>query len=97
MVELAHFNNNLTGSIPPEIGLLTSLGKFIIEERRTIHSACVPKCVAMMFQHLIDLMLSCYFVNHFTESLDLSSNELDGLIPSEIGQLTQLSEYTYDC
>ena len=58
----------------------------------TLYSACVPNCVAMMFHHMIDLMLSCCFVNHFTESLDRYGNELNGTIPAEIGKLTGLSE-----
>ena len=60
----------------------------------TLHSARVPNCVAMMFHHVIDLMLSCCFVNHFTEYLELGYNKLNGTIPTEVGQLTQLSEYT---
>ena len=64
----------------------------------TLYSAHVPNCVAIMFHHVIDLMLSCCFVNHFTESLDLGYNYiLNGTIPTEVGQLTQLSEYTHDC
>ena len=59
----------------------------------TLYSACVPNCVAMMFHHVIDLMLSCCFVNHFTEYLDLSDNILNGTIPTEVGELTKLSEY----
>ena len=59
----------------------------------TLYSARVPNCGAMMFYHMIDLMLSCCFVNHFTESLSLSGNGLNGTILTEVGQLTQLSEY----
>ena len=90
-------DNKLSGEIPSEIGLLTRLGKFIIEKRPTLYSAHVPNCVAIMFHHVIDLMLSCCFVNHFTEYLHIGNNQLGGMIPSVIGQLTKLSEYTRDC
>lgn len=51
----------------------------------------------VIFRLMIDLMLSYCFVNYSTESLDLSLNELEATIPTEIGQLTRLSEYTRDC
>ena len=42
-------------------------------------------------------MLSCCFVNYFTEVLWLDDNSLVDTIPTEIGQLTKLSEYTCGC
>ena len=88
--------NTLSGRIPSEIGLLSSLGKFVIEERMTLYFARVPNCVAT-FHLVIDLMLSCCFVNYFTEELSLYDNDLVGSLPTEIGQLTKLSEYIHDC
>ena len=94
--DLDLIGNSFSGTIPSEIGLLSSLGKFVIEERMTLYFARAPNCVAT-FHLVIDLMLSCCFVNYFTESLDLSENALDVSLPTEIGQLTKLSEYTRDC
>lgn len=38
------------------------------------------------------------FVNYSTESLWLGDNQLNGTIPSQVGQLTQLGEFTViDC
>jgi hypothetical protein len=95
LVELDLSSNGLQGTIPPEIGLLTSLGKFVIEERMTLYSTHMPNCAAT-FHHVIDFMHSCCFVNDSTEYLDLGFNILEGTMPTEIGQLKQLSEYTYD-
>ena len=50
-----------------------------------------------MFHLVIDLMLSCCFENYLTDTLWLDENTLSGTIPTEIGQLTQLSEYPRDC
>jgi hypothetical protein len=85
-------DNDLKGPIPPEIGLLTNLSKFLTEERMTMHSAWLPIGVEM--SHLvIDLIVSCCFVNYSTERLWLDRNALNGTVPTEIGLLTQLSEY----
>ena len=62
----------------------------------TMYLARPPNCVST-FHLVIDLMRSCCFVNYETEYLFLQSNSLAGMIPTEIGQLTQLSEYTRDC
>ena len=39
---------NLNGNIPPEIGLLSSLGKFIIEERMILYYECTLNSVATL-------------------------------------------------
>jgi hypothetical protein len=37
------------------------------------------------------------FVNYFTEDLELWGNTLQGTMPSEVGQLTALSEFSCAC
>jgi hypothetical protein len=62
----------------------------------TTCSTSAPNSIATI--HLvIDLMLSCCFVNYSSETLCLDSNAMEGTIPTKIGQLTQLSEYPRDC
>jgi hypothetical protein len=76
---------NLRGTIPPEIGMFSdSLGELIIEAKNTT------------FHHL-NLTYCCCFINYCTEKLELNTNALDGIIPTEVGQLNQLSEYIRDC
>jgi hypothetical protein len=75
---------------------LVSVSLLLSDERMTLYSAHAPNCVAT-FHLMIDLMLSHCFVNKSTESLWLSYNALVSQIPTEIGLLTQLSEYTCDC
>jgi hypothetical protein len=74
-------DNNLQGSIPPEISMLfDSLGKF-----------CIETNAVKLFHPVVNLGL-CYS----TEKLWLVDNELEGTIPTEIGELTKLSEYYCD-
>jgi hypothetical protein len=50
--------------------------------------------IGVEMSHLvIDLIVSCRFVNYLTERLWLDRNALNGTVPTEIGLLTQLSEY----
>jgi hypothetical protein len=96
VIHLDFTGNNVNGALPPEIGLLSSIRKFVIEERMTLYFARTPNCVAM-FHLVIDLMLSCCFINFSTEYLWLCGNALTGTVPTEVGQLTELGEYTRDC
>jgi hypothetical protein len=97
---LSLWGNLLNGTIPTEIGQLTQLGEY---SRDCCHDMLVQSLLACIPIHLviltvvIDLMLSCCFVNYSTKEVWLDSNVLNGTIPTEIGQLKQLSEYTRDC
>jgi hypothetical protein len=76
------FENNMVGSIPPEIALLSgSLG----ENVPTLSLRPFP------LSSLIHCLLSCCF--HSTEQLSLHNNKLTGGIPSEICLLTRLGEF----
>jgi hypothetical protein len=77
--------------IPSEIGLLSdSLSKFIIEERNNDDAfRLVAKFVAI-FHLVINLIVSCCFVNFSTETIWLDTNSLESTIPTEIGQLKVL-------
>jgi hypothetical protein len=95
-------DNNLKGKIPLEIGLLSELGKFIMEEQRmtmhsTHHSIQKLHCDSILpsrdLSHAFFLCCKLYS----TVELWLSSNALEGFIPSEVGALTQLGKYTHDC
>lgn len=73
------FKNNLSGSIPSTIGLLTLLGEYFLWYRlvgfhqsfRSVSSSLVPSL----------------------DSFDLSKNDLTNSIPVEIGRLTRLSKF----
>jgi hypothetical protein len=97
-VDLYLFSNTLTGKIPSEIGLLPdSLGEFGIEKiRMTLYSARLSNCIVTFHLVIKNLMHSCCFVNYSSVELVLDSNALEGTVPSEVGQLKQLSEYTRD-
>jgi hypothetical protein len=80
---LDFFSNNLMGTIPSQIGLLTQLSK----------SSVVWLLVVRIVCHVFFIVLSCVLVIfHSTDKLYLGSNKLTGTIPSQIGLLTKLSE-----
>jgi hypothetical protein len=58
-----------------------------------MHSAKPPNCIALIPSRELS-HLSCCFVKYFPEELWLVNNELEGTIPSEVGALTKLCEYT---
>lgn len=72
-------NMNLTGAIPSEIGLLTSLSKF----------CCMVFCNFYYRIWGTSLLILCFYS---AAELDLQFNSLMGAIPSEIGLLTSLSK-----
>ena len=80
--ELYLDNNNLTGTIPTEIGLMTNL----------CESCCrfllLPICPGMY----VCSCLSCILILHSTGYLDLYNNNLTGTIATEIGLMTNLCE-----
>ena len=57
LIDLDLSENYLNGTLPPEIGLLSSLGKFVIDERMTLYFARMPNCVTT-FHLVIDLIFS---------------------------------------
>jgi Leucine-rich repeat (LRR) protein len=68
--------NNLTGTIPPELGQLTRLG--------TTTGGC------LFYMHVMLAFLTLCRVPPVTERLQLTTNDLTGTIPSTIGNLTDL-------
>jgi len=92
-------NNQLTGSIPPEIGNLTNLTGLWLYGNEL--SGEIPPEIG----NLTNLSYLDLFNNHLTGSippeignltnltyLDLQFNQLSGSIPSEIGNLTNLTD-----
>ena len=87
-------SNNLVGTIPAEIGMLSnSLGEFNIHGKMSVFK--LPLSPIEMYY--TSLMLSGCLIHLSTEYLSLQSNNLRGAIPTEIASLTKLSEYTHDC
>jgi hypothetical protein len=70
----------LPGTLPSEVGFLTQLSESPFVWLRTVMSCCVFGCIPMLF------------VFHSTAYLGLFSNSLTGVIPSEIGYLSNLSK-----
>jgi hypothetical protein len=76
-------SNNLVGTIPNELALLSNLSKL----------SAVWLLVVMIVLSCVFIVLSCLLVIfHSTDSLYLPSNSLMGTIPSQLGLLTKLSE-----
>jgi hypothetical protein len=77
-------SNSLTGTIPSQIALLTKLSE----------SSIVWLLVVMIVLSCVFLIvLSCLLVIfHSTAGLSLSGNSLTGIVPSEVGLLTKISE-----
>jgi hypothetical protein len=86
--ELSLDSNNLTGTIPSQIGLLTKFSESSVVWLLVVMIvlSCVFHCT---------LMLACHVYS--TATLDLSVNSLTGTIPSEVGLLTKLSESSVVC
>ena len=72
--------NDLSGSIPSEVGLMTRLGELV--------------CTIAIRLKRNALRTLSYFVFHsfILDWLSLSNNELTGSIPSEINAMVNLSE-----
>lgn len=76
VVDLQLLDNNWSGTIPSELGLMTSLSKLI-----------VPSYVL-----IVDTCSSYSGISNAIESLLLSGPSMSGTIPSEIGKLSSLGE-----
>ncbi len=76
-------SNSLSGTLPSEVGLLTQLSESPFVWLLIVMSCCVFACIPMLF------------IFHSTAYLGLFNNSLTrlmGVIPSEIGSLSNLSE-----
>ena len=89
--------NNLTGTIPPEIGNLSSLEELTLAI--TPIAGEIPKEIGLLTNlkilNLIDLELTGNIPSEISnltklESLIITANLLEGTIPSEIGKLNNL-------
>jgi hypothetical protein len=80
---LSLWDNNLVGNIPNELALLTNMSKSSVVWLLVvmIMLSCVFHCT---------LMLACHI--HSTADLNLSGNNLTGMIPSQIALMSYLSE-----
>jgi hypothetical protein len=76
-------SNSLTGTIPSQIALLSNLSESSVVWLLVVMIvlSCVFHCT---------LMLACHI--HSTVELDLSSNSLNGTIPSQIALMSNLGE-----
>lgn len=70
--------NDLTGSIPEEMGNMESLSK---------HSYCKRRCAFLFCPFYLTLLLIKYI-----DTFGLENNKLSGTIPSELGNLQQMSK-----
>ena len=80
LVSLPLASNTIGGTIPTEFGLLTKLGK----HRFVLHD---PRKLRGKFDHYAHF---CLFIS---ERLQLTSNNVGGEIPSELGRLSNLGMY----
>jgi len=98
IIELVLKENNLIGTIPSEIGMLTNLRRLILSNNK--FSSNIPSQIGQL-SNLADLHLYMNKIS-FTipsqigqltnlENLWLYGNKLSSTIPSEIAQLTNLS------
>jgi uncharacterized membrane protein len=84
---LSLWGNILTRSIPSEIGFLTQLSESSVVWLLVV-------MIGVMFSMVLSMRVVIF---HSTAYLDLAMNSLRGMIPSEIGFLTQLSESSVVC
>jgi hypothetical protein len=98
-IRLTLTNNNVTGSIPPEIGLLTDLVTVDLSENEVVGQ--IPTNIGILAQlqeisfdrNLIkgSIPTEIGFLLNLT-FLQMERNELIGSIPSQIGMLTKLNK-----
>ncbi|TAE00005.1 MAG: T9SS C-terminal target domain-containing protein [Bacteroidetes bacterium] len=103
VTELDVFKNNLTGTLPAEIGNLTAIQRFYVDQNQI--TGTIPKEIGNL-QNAVRIYLS---ENLFEgtipvelaklsklERLRLFSNKLTGTIPPELGNLPTISEISLD-
>jgi hypothetical protein len=84
---LTLWDNNLVGTIPSELALMSNLGESSVVWLLVVMIVlCVFHCT---------LILDCHI--HSTAGLDLSGNSLTGTIPSQIALLSNLGEPSVVC
>ena len=96
-------DNTLSGTIPPELGQLTSLG-FLELDDNTLSGTIPPELgqlTSLGFLNLSNNNLSGTIPPElgnipYLTALDLSGNNLSGTIPPELGQLTSLEDLSLD-
>ncbi len=100
---LNQYNNNLVGSLPPEIGNLTSLKTIILEYNNLTGNIpiTIGNLTNLTLLWLSDNQLSGSIPKEIGQlfnmtNLYLYNNQLSGSIPKEIGQLTNLNSLELD-
>jgi len=82
--------NQLNGTIPPQLGNLTLLNR--LHEQNSDNSCDNGLRLVLSFRQFISLVFDAYCLVFHRRSLsDVSSNQLNGTIPPQLGNLTQLS------
>ena len=94
------YNNNLIGTIPPKMGLLSdSLGELNIQGRMLLFNvSCLPIKNCQLGEHVTHVSITfatigshiCMHVLLITAVLNLWDNNLTSTIPTELGLLSNL-------
>lgn len=97
------YANQLSGTIPSSLGQLSYVTELYAVCLSPLYNSGIygPICWVVQFPlHLLicHLLINCVFqlfVKHLSNHRYLSSNQLNGTIPSELGQLTYLNELCF--
>ena len=102
--ELYLSNNELSGTLPTELGNMTELSKLLCTHYPNSLmdlAFCMFICKSLLWIYvlkmeivnwLISQCLQVMFFSHFKGFLYISNNELTGTLPTEIGYLTHLGK-----
>jgi len=88
-------SNRLDGNIPTELGTLNDLSKFSFPAES---DGCIYIVLPRYLLLTFNLVLTCLFLLFnfiFTADLWLYSNQLDGTIPTELGNLNNLRKFSF--